>query len=346
MNKLTVAIFLYSISYLSGQEGKNLPSFSFETISADLETIPVKSSGDAADDIAIWVNPNNANKTIVIGTDKKWGLVTYNLKGEILSEVQEGRINNVDVLPLIKTENKNSFPIICSSNRSDNSVIFHRLYPTGRLQYLDKFKFFPNLKEVYGICFYVDNDRIFLFVSDKKGTIEQWDMGSKNFFTKAKRIRTIKVRSTVEGMVGDPFYKKLYFAEEKKGLWQINVYPDVDLDKKLILKTDKKILKADWEGLALWEKQNGYGYILISIQGSNKFCFVNRKTKQIFKTFEIKSTPQIDGVEDTDGLALKVFKSDLFPEGMLVVQDGENGLENQNFKYISLSKFIKQKHEK
>ena len=67
-------------------------------------------------------------------------------------------------------------------------------------------------------------------------------------------------------------------------------------------------------------------------------CFVNRKTKQIFKTFEIKSTPQIDGVEDTDGLALKVFKSDLFPEGMLVVQDGENGLENQNFKYISLSK--------
>ena len=338
MKKITVILFLYSISYLNGQEGELSPSFLFEKIKADGETEPVRSSGDAADDIAIWVNPNNHDQTIVIGTDKKWGLITYNLKGEILSEVQEGRINNVDVLPLIKTENKTSFPIICSSNRSDNSVIFHRLYPTGRLQHLDEFKFFPNLKEVYGICFYMDNDRIFLFVSDKKGTIEQWDMGSKNFFTKAKLIRTIKVRSTVEGMVGDPFYKKLYFAEEKKGLWQINVYPDKDLDKKLILKTDKKILKADWEGLALWEKQNGYGYILISIQGSNKFCFVNRKTKQIVKTFVIKSTPQIDGVEDTDGLALKVFKSDLFPEGMLVVQDGENGLENQNFKYISLSK--------
>ena len=338
MKKITVILFLYSISYLNGQEGELSPSFLFEKINADGETEPVRSSGDAADDVAIWVNPNNHDQTIVIGTDKKWGLITYNLKGEILSEVQEGRINNVDVLPLIKTENKTSFPIICSSNRSDNSVIFHRLYPTGRLQSIDKFKFFPNLKEVYGICFYEDNDRIFLFVSDKKGTIEQWDMGSKNFFTKAKLIRTIKVRSTVEGMVGDPFYKKLYFAEEKKGLWQINVYPDKDLDKKLILKTDKKILKADWEGLALWEKQNGYGFILISIQGSNKFCFVSRKTKQIVKTFEIKSTPQIDGVEDTDGLALKVFKSDLFPEGILVVQDGKNGVENQNFKYISLSK--------
>ena len=338
MKKINVILFLYSISYLNGQEGDNSPSFLFEKIKADGETEPVRSSGDAADDVAIWVNPNNHDQTIVIGTDKKWGLITYNLKGEILSEVQEGRINNVDVLPLIKTENKTSFPIICSSNRSDNSVIFHRLYPTGRLQSIDKFKFFPNLKEVYGICFYEDNDRIFLFVSDKKGTIEQWDMGSKNFFTKAKLIRTIKVRSTVEGMVGDPFYKKLYFAEEKKGLWQINVYPDKDLDKKLILKTDKKILKADWEGLALWEKQNGYGFILISIQGSNKFCFVSRKTKQIVKTFEIKSTPQIDGVEDTDGLALKVFKSDLFPEGILVVQDGKNGVENQNFKYISLGK--------
>ena len=341
MKKITVILFLYSISYLNGQEGDNSPSFLFEKIKADGETEPVRSSGDAADDIAIWVNPNNHDQTIIVGTDKKWGLVSYNLKGEILSEAMIGKVNNVDVLPLIKTKNKITFPIICSSNRSDNSVIFHRLYPNGKLQALDEYKFFPDLKEVYGICFYEDNDRIFLFVSDKKGTIEQWDMGSKNFFTKAKLIRTIKVRSTVEGMVGDPFYKKLYFAEEKKGLWQINVYPDVDLDKKLILKTDKKILKADWEGLALWEKQNGYGYILISIQGSNKFCFVNRKTKQIFKTFEIKSTPQIDGVEDTDGLALKVFKSDLFPEGMLVVQDGENGLENQNFKYISLSKFIK-----
>ena len=341
MKKITVILFLYSISYLNGQEGDNSPSFLFEKIKADGETEPVRSSGDAADDIAIWVNPNNHDQTIIVGTDKKWGLVSYNLKGEILSEAMIGKVNNVDVLPLIKTKNKITFPIICSSNRSDNSVIFHRLYPNGKLQALDEYKFFPDLKEVYGICFYEDNDRIFLFVSDKKGTIEQWDMGSKNFFTKAKLIRTIKVRSTVEGMVGDPFYKKLYFAEEKKGLWQINVYPDKDLEKKLILKTDKKILKPDWEGLALWEKQNGYGYILISIQGSNKFCFVSRKTKQIVKTFEIKSTAQIDGVEDTDGLALKVFKSDLFPEGILVVQDGKNGVENQNFKYISLSKFNK-----
>ena len=338
MKKITVILFLYSISYLNGQEGDNSPSFLFEKIKADGETEPVRSSGDAADDIAIWVNPNNHDQTIIVGTDKKWGLVSYNLKGEILSEAMIGKANNVDVLPLIKTKNKITFPIICSSNRSDNSVIFHRLYPNGKLQALDEYKFFPDLKEVYGICFYEDNDHIYLFVSDKKGAIEQWDLGSKNFFSEGKKIRTIKVKSTVEGMVGDPYHRKLYFAEEKKGLWQINIDPKAELDMKLVLKTDRRDLKADWEGLALWEKENGDGYILISIQGSNKFCFIDRKTKHIVKTFVIEASPNIDSVEDTDGLELKAFKSKLFPEGLLVVQDGDNDFKNQNFKYVSLSK--------
>lgn len=331
--------FLVSISSMFGQERDLSRSFDVIYLNADIETNPVRSSGDAADDVAIWVNPNNHDKTIIVGTDKKWGLVSYNLNGEILSELKTGRVNNVDVLPHIKIENKIPFPVICSSNRTDNSVIFHRLYPNGELQALDDYKFFPDLKEVYGICFYEDKEHIYLFVSDKKGTIEQWDLGSKNFFSKGKKIRTIKVRSTVEGMVGDPYFKILYFAEEKKGLWQINIDPNLDLDKKLVLKTDRKILKADWEGLALWKKQKGNGYILISIQGSNKFCFVDRKTKRIIKTFAIESTPVIDGVEDTDGIALKVFKSKQFPEGLLVVQDGNNDSENQNFKLISLSKF-------
>ncbi|MGH2667571.1 MAG: phytase, partial [bacterium] len=40
------------------------------SVSADAETVPVTSSGDSADDPAIWVNPADPSKSLVIGNDK------------------------------------------------------------------------------------------------------------------------------------------------------------------------------------------------------------------------------------------------------------------------------------
>ena len=57
-------------------------------------------------------------------------------------------------------------------------------------------------------------------------------------------------------------------------------------------------------------------------------------------SFRIADTEDgsIDGVQETDGLAVtSVRLNALFPQGMLVVQDGYNDLptENQNFKLVS-----------
>jgi 3-phytase len=38
---------------------------------ARVETEPVPSSGDAADDPAIWVHPGDPARSLVLGTDKK-----------------------------------------------------------------------------------------------------------------------------------------------------------------------------------------------------------------------------------------------------------------------------------
>ena len=55
-------------------------------VPALVETTPVKTQGDAADDPAIWVHPIDAQKSLILGTNKKRGLYVYNLEGE---EVQE-----------------------------------------------------------------------------------------------------------------------------------------------------------------------------------------------------------------------------------------------------------------
>ena len=47
-----------------------------------LETEPVASSGDAADDPAIVINFSNPAQSLIFGTDKRAGVYLYNLSGE------------------------------------------------------------------------------------------------------------------------------------------------------------------------------------------------------------------------------------------------------------------------
>ena len=68
-------------------------------VSATVETDPIPSTGDAADDPAIWIHPTDPSQSTIIGTDKTTtgGLVVYDLAGRQLFRYADGRMNNVDV---------------------------------------------------------------------------------------------------------------------------------------------------------------------------------------------------------------------------------------------------------
>ena len=66
-------------------------------IAATAETDPVDTAADAADDPAIWRNPADPAKSLVIGTDKKAGIHVYSLAGKRLSFTPADRLNNVDL---------------------------------------------------------------------------------------------------------------------------------------------------------------------------------------------------------------------------------------------------------
>lgn len=76
---------------------------------------------DAADDPAIWVNPVDASKSLILGTDKQAGLYVYDLAGKPSQFLPVGRINNVDVRSL-ETENGVRH-IAAASNRTNLSLI-------------------------------------------------------------------------------------------------------------------------------------------------------------------------------------------------------------------------------
>src|SRR5579875_2379969 len=69
------------------------------TPAAKVQTEPVPSEGDAADDPAIWIHPDDPARSLVLGTDKKGGLHAYTLDGRPKQLISPGsRPNNVDLL--------------------------------------------------------------------------------------------------------------------------------------------------------------------------------------------------------------------------------------------------------
>lgn len=309
------------------------------------ETQPVSSKDDAADDIAIWVNDLNVENTIIIGTNKQAGLDTYNLSGNMIKSYKFGRINNVDVFQEFNVGGE-KFPLVIGSNRTDNTIFLGRLYSDGSIKKIFKNDPKSFIEEVYGITSYNSNNNDYVFISGKDGTLEQWLIEDNKGSINMSLIRTIKFNSIVEGLVSDAYYKKLYVAEETVGLWEININPNIDLNKKLIFNTDKRYFKPDFEGVTLYKKDNGEGYIFISIQGSNSYAVLDRKSKEFKSVFRIKKSNNIDSVSDTDGIDLSQLSTNKFPEGLFIVQDGDNDNQNQNFKFVNLSLILDKIYEK
>lgn len=313
-----------------GKERDSRSLLHFE-ISPIAETTPVESPEDAADDVCIYVPTSVTESVIVVGTNKKKGLDTYSLRGERLHSYSFGRLNNVDLI-------NGAYPIIIGSNRTFNSVDFYRLFADGSLQLL--YRKPTGLKDVYGLSadFHPDYGYM-VFVSDKKGRVQEYTLEMKSASITATLNRTFKFSSVVEGMDVDLHNAALYAAEENKGLWKLDLKSDTSRkNRKLLLSVDKENIKADLEGVAIARLDASSGLVFVSVQGSNSYALLDLASDEILGTFAIKATYNnaLGSVEETDGIDVSTH----LRARVFIAQDGINEGLNQNFKMVSFDQLL------
>jgi hypothetical protein len=66
-----------------GQDAPTVAPSKLALVQATMETQPVSHGGDAADDPAIYVHPTDPAKSAIIATDKKGGMLVYDLSGKL-----------------------------------------------------------------------------------------------------------------------------------------------------------------------------------------------------------------------------------------------------------------------
>ena len=95
-----ILIVLFSISSLNAQGPNDLGSLLYKEVTANVETEPVFAGDDAADDMCVLENKTDPDKSLIISSDKKYGIIVYNLEGKKLYNYPVGRVNNVDIIEI------------------------------------------------------------------------------------------------------------------------------------------------------------------------------------------------------------------------------------------------------
>jgi 3-phytase len=314
------------------------------TVAAALETPPVETWGDAADDPAIWVNPRNPAQSAVIATDKNLGLYVYDLDGRLLHTLADGRMNNVDLRDGFKVEGE-SRTLVAASNRTDKSIALYFLDPATRQLTRAGEPVPTGFGDPYGLCMYAapGGTAHYVFVNNGgDGLYRQWRITAQQGRAVAEQVREFPAGSQAEGCVANDTTGDLYVAEEAGGFFKYSALPDGGSARHEIDRVDgPNGLKADIEGVSIWQGKSGKGYVVLSNQGADNYAVYRLEGDNAFVgLFHIVADPEsgIDGVSETDGLDVSsAVLGARFPDGLMVVQDGRNlsPRERQNYKYVS-----------
>ena len=335
----------------------------FPTVQPTRETVAALDPADS-DDPAFWIHPTDATKSLLITTKKFGGgtVFDFDLNAvQAITPITNGalRFNNVDVLYGFSL-NGTPTDLAVFSDRVSDALHIYRIDANASTNPLVPVSadlathIFPGSvtggDTAYGLCLYKSplNGRHYAFVSrnglSQIAQLELTDAGGG--LVGWQRVRTITLPDPrqVEGMVADRELGWVYLAQEKVGLWKFPAEPTRASDGGVMLQRVKPtgtVLAADIEGVCIYYATNGTGYLIASGQGENTFAVFTREGANAWLgNFAIGANKPlgIDQVTTCDGADVCPLALPGFPQGVLVVHDGENDGSvsplNTNFKLV------------
>ena len=344
-------------------------------LTQDDEGAPTPLQGDS-DDPAIWVHPHDADQSLVLATLKDGGLAVFDLGGTLRQTVRPAsfgdiRYNNVDLIYGF-TLGDESVDLAVTSDRKNDTLAIFRINPdTLQLEDVTSpamlgsiFGIDDGSATAYGLATYRSpvSGASYAFVTQADGNqVAQLELVEEGGAVAANLVRLIDLPvptgdpadSQSEGIVVDQQLGLLYVAlEGEVGILKFSAEPDGGDRYQVIQPVGADYLVPDIEGLSIYYGAAGNGYLIANSQGDSSYAVFRREgNNEYLGSFVVgdnRSTAgTIDQVNESDGLdVINVPLGSMFPNGLLVLQDGaddpqnvvedEEELENNstNFKFV------------
>ncbi|GAB3516076.1 phytase [Emticicia fontis] len=293
-----------------------------------------------SDDPAVWVNPTDPGKSLIVGTDKDQdgALYVFNLEGKVQEDkVVRGlkRPNNVDIEYGLKLKGV-STDIAVTTERLTHKL---RIFSLPDMKPVDKggIAVFENetgdgFRDLMGISLYKNKKGdIYAIVGRKTGPTTGgylWQYLLQDDGTgqvKARLVRKFGLYSgkkEIESILVDDELGYVYYSDEGVGVRQYFADPDKGNQELSLFATTG--FSEDHEGISLYRLSPTEGYILVSDQGADKFHIFSRQgTKENpyehkeLKVVQVKAH-QSDGSET---IALPLNNN--FPKGLFIAMSDD-----------------------
>ncbi|WP_086665820.1 phytase [Lentzea kentuckyensis] len=203
-----------------------------------------------ADDPAIWVNPRDTERSVVLGTLKEGGLAAFDLNGRTIGvypaprpptpDAKPGRFNNVDVvgnLAFVSDRGRDRVRVFQVDERGAKDVT----NPATKPVFSKTEQEVEGQHNVYGLAAGHINGRDVVVTSRRNETSIAFLQVTKDRTYDTRKVSTLDLPSTftlpngkqwtvcgepgegpqVEGMVIDERTNTLYAAQEDVGIWRI-----------------------------------------------------------------------------------------------------------------------------
>lgn len=288
------------------------------------------------DDPAIWINPVDPAKSLIIGTDKDsdGGLYAYDLEGTIVGAVTGlKRPNNVDIAYGLHYGDT-LIDIAVLTEREANQI---RVFRLPGLEAIDGggIPVFEGeaQRDPMGIALYTRSadSAIFAIVGRKTGPstgyLWQYLLDGGSGVLEARVVRKFGQYSgdkEIEAIAVDNELGYVYYSDEQVGVRKYIADPAAGNDHELALFA-KDDVKRDHEGIAIYKRPDGTGYILVSNQQANTFVVYPREgTAGDPHQHELITEIPVSTVE-CDGADVTFVNLDpRFPQGLFVAMSNGN----------------------
>ena len=317
------------------------------TVAAAVETAPVESDGDAAGDVAVWVDPAEPAASLVIGTDRRGAVELYDLSGQRVQRLPRaaGTTTSVDV--------RSGFPLggrtVTLVGTGGRAMSFFRLDGAARELHEVGAQDFPTGDEDGAFCLYRSGltGRFYAFVGEADGDATQYELFDQGGSVDARVVRTWPLGRAATHCVADDETGRFFVSEREAGVWRYNAEPDASpLARQQVDRGRGGHLASGGAGVAVVGQPGKRGYLLVSSPGDDTFAIYRRGQDHGWLAHrQVVDGDAADGCAATR--AIEAVAADLgprFPAGIFVCQDGRNTVPGsagrQNFKYVRLDNFL------
>lgn len=258
-----------------------LPGYRAEAVQPRVVTQPAPHD---TDDPAIWINPVDPAKSLVVGTDKDTdgALYVYDLTGKIVQVVAGlKRPNNVDIVRGLMLGGRPT-DIAVTTERERLRLRIYRLPDMTGVDNGDLVVFNGDKERVpMGIALYKRprDGAVFAIVGGKSGPAEGYLEQYRLEDDGTGRVRMTKVRAfgaysgqkEIEAIAVDAEAGYVYYSDEQVGVRKYLADPDVPGANRELALFATTGFASDHEGISIYKRDDGTGYLLVSDQQAN--CF-------------------------------------------------------------------------